>query len=237
MGKMSESFIMYESFVDAIETLPPEDQLKAYRAISRYATKGEEPSSDIGVAYAIFLMAKPQLDANTNRRTNGGKGGRPKENHRLENEKPMVIETETYGFENENHRLENEKPNVNVNVNENVNENVNGKVKEKHPRTPSFEDLAKDKAISEPVKDAVREWLEYKKERREPYKAAGYNALLTQIEKAEREHGASAVINLIHESMANGWRGIIWDRLKKPKKELSLAEQWGITDTDIWGSV
>ena len=78
--------------------------------------------------------------------------------------------------------------------------------------------------------------MEYKKERREPYKPAGMKALLSQIETKEQEFGASAVIDIIRESMSNGWRGIIWDRLKKPKKEKTLAEEWGLKDTDIFGT-
>lgn len=137
VDEMNESFVFYESFVDAIETLPAEDQLKAYRAISRYATKGEEPTPALGVAYAIFLMAKPQLDANSNRRINGAKGGRPrKETDGFTDEKPMVNESE-------NHRLLDEKPNVNVNVNENV--NVKEKSTEKKSvrfSPPTLEDVS-----------------------------------------------------------------------------------------------
>jgi hypothetical protein len=57
-------------------------------------------------------------------------------------------------------------------------------------------------------------------------------ALLSQIETKEQENGASAVISVIRESMSNGWRGIIWDRM--PKKEKSLAEEWGLVE-DGWG--
>lgn len=113
---MNDSFVFYKSFVDAIDTLGQEDQLMAYQVIAHYATSGEEPDPSIGIAYAIFLMAKPQLDANSSRRNNGLKGGRPKkETDGYEDEKPMVIESE-------NHRLSDEKPNVNVNANVNVNE-------------------------------------------------------------------------------------------------------------------
>ena len=51
----------------------------------------------------MFEMAKPQIDANNKRHSDGSKGGRPKAS--------------------ENHRLENKKPNVNENVNENGKEN------------------------------------------------------------------------------------------------------------------
>ena len=112
---MNESFVFYKSFVDAIDVLDPEDQLIAYQVITHYATVGIEPDPSIGIAYAIFLMAKPQLDANSNRRNNGVKGGRPsKETNGFENGKPMVMDSE-------NHRFSEEKPNVNENENVNVN--------------------------------------------------------------------------------------------------------------------
>lgn len=128
---MADSFVFYKSFVDAIDTLPAQDQLMAYRAISHYATTGEEPDASMGIAYTIFLMARPQLDANKSRRENGEKGGRPKKNtDATEEEKPMVIESE-------NHRLPEEKPNVNVN--ENVNEKE--KVKRKTFVPPTLEEV------------------------------------------------------------------------------------------------
>lgn len=72
-----EAVLFYKSFEEAISMLPDEDQLKAYRSIVRYGLYGEEPDVD-GVAGAIFLLAKPQIDANNRRYENGKRGGRPK---------------------------------------------------------------------------------------------------------------------------------------------------------------
>lgn len=109
-----ESFVMYRSFVDALEMLEYDEYGQAMRAINRYAIYGETPTDLPTRANIVFTMAKPQLDANIERRDNGKKGGRPKkENHRfLETEtktKPMVIQNATE-----------KKPNVNVNENVNV---------------------------------------------------------------------------------------------------------------------
>ena len=124
----NESFVFYKSFYDAIELLPECEQLNVYQAIARYAIAGEELPLE-GASAIIFTMAKPQLDANTKRRSDGQKGGRPSKRAQkplLNDEKPVVFEKETSGFEKENHRFEEKKPNVNVNAN--VNENVNANV-------------------------------------------------------------------------------------------------------------
>ena len=127
-----KSFVAYRSFADAIRTLPVEEQLKCHDMIYDYALDGIEPSPEDGIVYTLFLAFKPQIDANSKKRSDGYKGGRPKK----EDEKPKeneVIEEETIGYEDENHRLLDEEPNVNVNANANVNDNVNKKenIKEK----------------------------------------------------------------------------------------------------------
>lgn len=71
--------------------------------------------------------------------------------------------------------------------------------------------------ISVPLKPKVAEWLEYKKERRESYKETGLKSLLTQIANKEKEYGSKAVADVIDLSMSNQWKGIIWDKLEKPK--------------------
>ena len=63
--------------------------------------------------------------------------------------------------------------------------------------------------------EAVRDWLAYKQERREAYKPTGLKNLLAEIERREAQAGPEAVIAVIRLSMANGWRGIIWDRMEK----------------------
>lgn len=121
-GLVNDSFVFYQSFLNAIKCLPKENQLYAYQYITEYALQWIEPNQDEDtIAYAIFLMAKPQIDANSDRRKNWNKWGRPQKekpmvSENTENEKPLVIENE-----------QNEKPNVNVNVNVNVKENVKRK--------------------------------------------------------------------------------------------------------------
>lgn len=69
--------IFYESWIDAAMCLPEEDADRVIVAIAKYGCKGIEPQLD-GAAQAVFLMAKPLVDANEAKRAAGSKGGRPK---------------------------------------------------------------------------------------------------------------------------------------------------------------
>lgn len=73
--------------------------------------------------------------------------------------------------------------------------------------------------FSEPALSAVRDWITYKKERREAYKSTGLKSLLTEIENRVKRHGEQAVAEVIRLSMANNWRGIIWDRITETRPE------------------
>lgn len=73
---MRDSVVFYRSFWEAIKKLSDEDKLEALTAIIEYGLNGVEPKTE-GVAAAMFLMAKPQIDANNKRYQNGTKGGRP----------------------------------------------------------------------------------------------------------------------------------------------------------------
>ena len=73
----------------------------------------------------------------------------------------------------------------------------------------SCKSLLKDlrKTVSEKMADSVESWIEYKSERNERYKPRGLQAFFTQINKAENQHGAPAVVQSIESAMANGWKG------------------------------
>ena len=81
------------------------------------------------------------------------------------------------------------------------------------------EDIINRYGFSETMKAKILEWLEYKKERREAYKSTGLTALLKTVSQKVGEYGENPVTALMDECMANGWRGIIWERLKKEEKD------------------
>ena len=98
---MSNSFVFYSSFYEALAELDDADRLEAYDAICRYSLVGEEPNVS-GIVRAIFLLVRPVIDANAERRENGKKGGefgtlggRPRKNPiGVIDENPIGVTTE-----------------------------------------------------------------------------------------------------------------------------------------------
>ncbi len=71
-----ESFIFYRSFYEAIRELPDNIRLEVFTAITEYALYGKQPENLKPFARGMFIVIKPNLDANTKRYENGTKGGR-----------------------------------------------------------------------------------------------------------------------------------------------------------------
>lgn len=114
---MRDSVVFYRSFWEAIKQLPEKERLESLTAILEYGLDEIEPKS-AGVASAIFLMAKPQIDANNRKYQNGTKGGRPstktEPNYNLES---------NYNKPSDNQTITKAKPKEKDNVNDNVNDN------------------------------------------------------------------------------------------------------------------
>mgnify|MGYP004476353583 CR=1 FL=1 len=111
-------FTFHESWLDTIETLPQEAQTDALKALLNYALRGIMPAEDDAVGKLIVGLLSATIDADRQRREGGSKGGRPKKTSQkppktigydIENlPKPMVSDSET----SQNHRLQEQKPMV-----------------------------------------------------------------------------------------------------------------------------
>ena len=108
---MRDSVVFYRSFYEAIKEIPLEEQAIVYNAIYSYALDGVELELN-GVAKAVFLLVKPQIDANNTRYENSCKGGAPKGNQNAKNNQKTTKK-----------QPKNNQKQANVNENVNVNEN------------------------------------------------------------------------------------------------------------------
>lgn len=168
---MNDSIVFYRSFAEALSELPSEQYKEAMQAILTYGLDGVEMDCE-GIAKVIFTLVKPQLDANSKRRENSNKGGRPKTKKPMvlendENKKPMVSENEEIEkpmvLENDKIEkpmvLENceiEKPNVNVNANVNANVNEREKARARFA-PPSLEEVEEYMAEKQGIAFAKKE--------------------------------------------------------------------------------
>lgn len=125
----------------------------------------------------------------------------------------------------------NNNDNDNDNDNENENERTGGV--SSHDSSPVssthtlFYNLISDYNISEPLKSKLVEWLNYKAERNESYTEQGLKAILQKVKTNCSIYGEKAVLDLIVDCMANGWKGIVFDRLKKQSSEGSASYDIG----------
>ena len=126
---MRESFIFYRSFFEAAKKLNQKEKSKLLESICDYALNGVEPELS-GAADGMFMLLKPQLDANIRKYENGLKGGRPKGNQDESKAKPKGNQDESKAKGNYND---------NDNVNENDNENGLGFEKPNDNSSSSFD--------------------------------------------------------------------------------------------------
>ena len=63
-----EGLIFYRSFYEALASMKPMARLHLYDVIRRYAFYGEEPTDLKGEQERIFIIIRPQLNANERKR-------------------------------------------------------------------------------------------------------------------------------------------------------------------------
>lgn len=114
MAEKRDSLIFYRSFYEAIKELPVEVQADVYNAIFEYGLNFNEVVLT-GLPKSIFILIKPQLEANIKKFENGK---RPKN-------KQTISKIEANDKQSESKQEGNANVNDNVNVNDNANENVN----------------------------------------------------------------------------------------------------------------
>ena len=73
-------------------------------------------------------------------------------------------------------------------------------------------EFLKDRGL---LRGKIEDWLDYKWERKEPYKETGFKSLMTRIEKYTERFGEETMIELIDECMASNYKGIIFEKLDK----------------------
>lgn len=136
---MRESVVFYQSFYEAVKDLPPEDFKKSVCAIMDYGLY-EIPPETTGIEKSMYIMAKPQIDANNRRYENSKRGGRKPNSNQTENKvEPNNNQTETKDLPKEKVK-EKVKDNVKVNDKESI-------VRFAPPTSQDVSEFCKEKGI------------------------------------------------------------------------------------------
>lgn len=79
--------------------------------------------------------------------------------------------------------------------------------------------------LSDNLKNTIKEWLDYKKEIKKPYKSErGFQQFINIVAKYSLTYSDDEIINVINKSMASGYQGVVWDWLEKGKKTNSYVD-------------
>lgn len=203
---------IYSDFIDIVRELDNGARGHLFLAVMQYAND-EEVTNLTGAVKIAFLTIKNQIDRDRSayedsceRRSNAAR-----------------IAAQARWNANDANRIKRNAIDAIICDSCQEKEEKNNKDKEKEKKDKNKQVYFPD-SFSDEMKSAVEKWLAYKRERRDAYKPQGLQALYSQIENKLKVYAESDVIALIDECMANGWKGIIWDRLdRKPQKMQSSA--------------
>lgn len=86
--------------------------------------------------------------------------------------------------------------------------------------TNQFKEMVNESELSDGLKDILKEWIDYKKDIKKPYKTErGFKQLLTIVINHSHNYPDQAIIDVINFSMSNEYQGIVWDKLGKAKQK------------------
>lgn len=206
------SFNAYHSYLKSIEPLNDSERGRLFTALLEYSSTGIAPELR-GNERFVFPTMKEQIDRDkasyeakcAKNRESSAKGGAANARRWKPNgsrSKPNGAEREPNGSQGQGQGQR---------QGQRQGQTLSGNSARGAQEPPKVSDYG----FSPELEAAVTDWLTYKQERRESYKPTGLKSMLTQIQKAAAEYGDAAVIDIIRDSMASGYQGIVFDRLKR----------------------
>jgi hypothetical protein len=216
---IKDSFILYKSFYAPVRNLSDKQLGRLFRALFNYQIEGStQVDADLEMAFGFFRNqmdldeAKYQDKVRVNKE-NGSKGGRPGKEKNPKKRTVFEKPKKANGF------FKNPNDNDNDNDNDNVNDKDNnppnpltGTGAGDNPKLenifPGYESFSFDFITISGFRDVLRDWLEYKRKRKEKYKVQKslelcYNNLV------KLSNGNPETARLIaNQSMANNWAGL-----------------------------
>lgn len=221
---VKDSFLLFTKYRKQIEMLDMEERGEVLTAMYVYADEGEVIHFTSAKAELLFSVIQGDMDYNAEKyeekcernKENGKKGGRPKkpngfsENRTVseKTQKNQTVISKTL-YDNE-YEYDNDTEYDNITP---LTPQKGAKGAKSSPTGLQIEIVNSDEQLSAEMKSAVIEWLKHHSQRSKPYQDIGFNKLLALIKQKVKDHGEKEVIGIIDLSIANGYQGIIWDKL------------------------
>ena len=229
MAESRSQFTFYDSFYRALSRIKKKaDRADAYDAIVTYALTGKEPDLDKlpDSAAIAFEVIKPNLDASRKKAANGKQGGKAKKKTASKPEaKPSTEEANGKQDKEQEKEQEQDKDKEQMLGSSTPPAEPKAKPKPKSPE-PSAEEVEINR-LPVSLREIMRQWLEYKKQRKDAYTPVGLTALISEVINNANKYGEGAVAQIIRTSMASNYKGIVFDRLQqqggKGRKEMVPA--------------
>ncbi len=155
-------------------------------------------------------ITKPEPKSNQNETKT-----EPNHNQTITKPEPKSNQNETKTEPKSNQKVTKPEPNVNVNDNDNENEKITPLTPLKGEKEKKPSDLVEEKNFPAELKEAVLQWLKYKREKRQAYQETGLKNFLTQVKNNMDLYGAETVAAVIKASMGANYQGVVWDWLYK----------------------
>ena len=208
-----EYFCCYHSYLEVMEQLNDAEKGRLFTACLTYSKTGEVPQLS-GNERFVFPTFKAQIDRDNAKYQEKCRKQSENIKKRWNTSEYQSIPTDTTVY----HRIPPYTNDTKTKTKEKTKEKT--KTKENTPPCvpPSRGEPAKREedvfaGLSEPLREKLRVWLDYKRERRESYKPTGLSALVSKTAREAAEHGEQAVMELIDQAMSCGYKGIPFDRL------------------------
>lgn len=197
---------MNKTWLPMLEALSDEDLGQLMHAVVAYQA-GKEAQVDNPLLNAMWQMILQFMSDNdqayeetcAKRKAAGEKGGEAKATKSKQNVANAKSATENV-----------------ANVADKEKDKEKDKDNNKTPKGVQGEKLVDESNLPEGLKDAVKEWLVYKRERKDKLTESGIQQLISRAGNKAKAYGYSAVIEVIHLSMSQGWKGIVWDKIADP---------------------
>lgn len=214
-----KSFPFFKNYYKLYKLLKtPKDKEILMNAIFDYMFFDKEPKNLTGDVEAIWDNIFMPLEKSKNKVLAGMKGGKTNNQNNKQTKVNEDNQTNKHSFDKESNQSDKQNSKQTDNQSNKQNNNQKGnEILISNFFISNF--LFLNDYNKKLIKNKILDWIKYKQENHKIYKEQGLKSLLTQIENITKEYGVDQVINLIDECMANGYQGIIFDKLKsKPKK-------------------